>query len=377
MPYASRPDLPLGIGPRIGWKSAGGRAAGICCFLAAAVWAQGGGPKFRVLYYNKSPVGAAYVHTSAIAAMKDSVLSWGKTYGFTVDVGADATVMTAANLAKYQTVIFDNVSSETADAFPQASQRAALLDYMKTGGFVGIHAAAEAGRWPDLVSLLGAKMTIHTSETNELTAALNVDAGVASHPLVTGMAGTGSKLALPGKVSLVDEWYSYTASPRSIAGVKILYTLDEKTFVPAAAMGDHPIAWIRDMAGGGRMFYTGMGHSAPYLAQPFIRSLLVNAIFWSAGEGTTAVAPGAGRAAPGGAPAGGFSAQAAEPGRITVRAEGQGNVRVTVRTVSGNLAARAAGRAGENIGIGGLRARAYMVGVDGPSGHAARLVIGR
>ncbi len=371
---ASRPGLPIGdSNNRFGLM---GMAVCLYGFLALGAHAQAFGangvePKFRVLYYNKSPVGAAYVHTSAIAAMKDSIVSWGKTYGFTVDVATDATVMATANLAKYQSVVFDNVSSETADAFPLASQRSALLEYMQTGGFVGIHAAAEAGRWPDLVALLGAKMTIHTSETNELTATLNADAATMTHPMIAGMEGTGAKLTLPAKQSLVDEWYSYTASPRSISGVKILYTLDEKTFAPAAVMGDHPIAWIRNMTGGGRMFYTGMGHSAPYLAQPFIRSLLINAIFWSAGQATTATRPS------GAALRGRDFSVAQEPGRITVRAAGLGNVWVTVRDLSGTAVARRRGRGGESIGIDGLGEKPYVVSVDGAAGHNARLVMGR
>lgn len=330
--------------------------------FSAALGAQAQGvPAFRVLYYNKSPAGAAYVHTSAIAAMKDSILAWGRTYGFAVDVAADATVMNAANLAKYQTVVFDNVSSETADAFPQAAQRQALLDYMKTGGFVGIHAAAEAGRWPDLVFLLGAKMTIHTSETNELTAILNADGSAAGHAVLTGAA---PQLALPSKVSLVDEWYSYTASPRNLAGVKILYTLDEKTFVPAQAMGDHPIAWIRDMPGGGRMFYTGMGHSAPYLAQPFMRSLLINAIAWSAGKTTTGLT--------GSGIAGGISVSMPGAGRLSVRGPA-GAYAVVVRDLAGAVVARARRGNGAPIEFAGLRPGAYAITIASGAGHWSRL----
>jgi type 1 glutamine amidotransferase len=337
--------------------------------FSAALGAQAqGDPAFRVLYYNKSPAGAAYVHTSAIAAMKDSILSWGRAFGFSVDVAADASVMNAANLAKYRTVVFDNVSSETADAFPQASQRQALLDYMKTGGFVGIHAAAEAGRWPDLVSLLGAKMTIHTSETNELTATLNADAGAAGHPI---FAGAAPQLALPSKASLVDEWYSYTTSPRNVAGVKILYTLDEKTFVPAQVMGDHPIAWIRDMPGGGRMFYTGMGHSAPYLAQPFMRSLLINAIFWSAGKAATGLAGGGG---PEGIDASvpGIAVAIPGAGRLTVRGPA-GAYAVVVRDLAGAVVARARRANGAPAEFGGLRPGAYAIIVASGAGRWSRL----
>jgi type 1 glutamine amidotransferase len=349
-----------------------GKLAGLVlasCLLAQAAAAQDVS-KFRVLYYNKSPAGAAYVHTSAIAAMKDSILSWGKSFGFAVDVGADASVMSAANLAKYRTVVFDNVSSETADALPQAAQRTALLDYIKTGGFVGIHAAAEAGRWPDLVALLGAKMTIHTSETNELTAGLNLDAGAANLPLVAGMAATGSKITLPAKVSLVDEWYSYTASPRNIAGVQVLYTLDEKTFTPAAVMGDHPIAWYRVFPGGGRMFYTGIGHSAPYLAQPFVKNLLVNAIFATAGMDA---ASGIGAASLSGLAAG-FQARAAGPARLEVSVTGNGPHTLSLLSLDGKRIARRSGQGPRVYGFADLSAAGLvLIELVSPAGRRSGL----
>jgi cytochrome c len=249
-------------------------------------------PRFRVLHYGKSPAGAAYVHTNAMAVLKDSVVAWGKTYGFAVDVAADATVMTTANLARYQTIIFDNIPAETSDALPLASQRAALLEYMKTGGFVGTHATAEAARWTEFIAVLGAKMANHTSETTMATATLNADPGAAGHPILTGLAGTPVKMELPAKVVLADEWYTYSTNPRNLSGLKVLYTLDEKTFTPAGTMGDHPITWVREMPQGGRLFYTGSGHHGPYLAQPFIKSLLLNSIFWTAKqEGNTGLGP--------------------------------------------------------------------------------------
>jgi hypothetical protein len=239
-------------------------------------------PKFRVLLYNKSPSGEGYVHTLAKVTLDDSLKAWGKQFGFSVDVASDPALINVANLANYQTVIFNNVSAEVVDALPQLAQKNALLDYMKTGGFVANHAVSEAGRWPEMVSLLGSKMSNHTSETNLATATLNLDSGASNHPIIAGMAATDTKLKLVAKVSLADEWYSYTTNPRSVSGVKVLYTLDEKTFTPAGTMGDHPIAWVRTLPTGGRIFYTGIGHAGGFLTPAFTQSLFINAIFWTA-----------------------------------------------------------------------------------------------
>jgi type 1 glutamine amidotransferase len=287
-------------------------------------------PRFRVLYYGKSPAGAAYVHTAEMAAFKDTIVVWGKAYGFAVDVAADATVMTKENLAKYQTVVFDNIPSETSDALPQASQRAALLEYMKTGGFVGNHATSEASRWTEFVALLGAKMANHTNENTMATATENVDPAAANHPVVTGMAGAPAKFELAAKVVLADEWYTFTTNPRSLPGVKILYTLDEKTFTPAGSMGaDHPITWVRDMTGGGRLFYTGSGHHAPFLAQPFIRSMLLNAIFWTAKQDVNTAARSW------------TIAPIRGDGRVRLHAEADGPLSLLVKTGRGGLELRA------------------------------------
>jgi type 1 glutamine amidotransferase len=259
-------------------------------FSVAALLAMGMGPDgfaqsaaaFRVLVYSKSPTGEGYVHTAAKQTLKDSVKAWGQQYGFTVDLAEDASLINTANLAKYQTVIFNNVSAEVVDALPQASQKSALLEYMKTGGFVGLHAVTEAGRWPELVSLLGSKMANHTSETNLATATLNLDPDGEGHPIITGMSATGAKLSLVPKIQLSDEWYTYTSNPRSVSGVKILYTLDEKTFTAAGTMGDHPITWVRTLPTGGRIFYSGIGHAGGFLVPAYTRSLFLNAIYWTA-----------------------------------------------------------------------------------------------
>jgi len=328
-------------------------------------------PKFKVLYYNKSPVGAAYIHTSAIAAFRDSIQAWGRTYGFSVDIGADATIFNTANLAKYQTLVWDNISAETADALPLAAQRTAMLEHIKTSGFVGIHAALEANRWQEFVTLLGgAKMTVHTSETNELTAALDLDKGAANHPMVAGMSATGTKITLPARVSLKDEWYSYTSSPRNVAGVQMLYTLDETTFTPAARMNDHPIAWYRTYPTGGRMFYTGIGHSAPYLAQPFVKNLLVNAIFATAGMDATGTRmPGARFRA------NTFKARPAGSSGLTVTVDGEGPHHVTIRSLDGKWLAGRDGTGSQAYAFENLKPTGLvLVELTSPYGRGSSLV---
>ena len=48
------------------------------------------------------------------------------------------------------------------------------------------------------------------------------------------------------------------------------------------AMGeDHPVAWIREH-GGGRFFYTELGHDVPSLDTTFGRQHIIEGILWTA-----------------------------------------------------------------------------------------------
>lgn len=343
-------------------------------WLGAVIAAGQGNPSFRVLLYSKGPAGEAYVHAAAKAALKDSVVAWGRQYGFSVDVAEDASVMTAANLAKYQAVVFNNISAEVVDALPLAAQRTALIDYMKTGGFLGMHAVSEAGRWADLVSALGAKMANHTSETNPATATLNADPQALGHPILAGLAATGTRLPLAAKVSLADEWYTFAGNPRGLPGVQILYTLDETTFTPAGRMGaDHPIAWARTMPGGGRIFYTGIGHFGNYLGAGFTRSLFVNALFWTARMDASAGVVGG--VAAGSNPDHVFTALSLGVSQVTVSVELEGPYRLRISDLEGRLLAARNGSGVKAHTFKGLGSTGKVgIGLESASLSATRLV---
>jgi type 1 glutamine amidotransferase len=69
--------------------------------------------------------------------------------------------------------------------------------------------------------------------------------------------------------------------------------VDEKTYEPVRdhfktgggiAMGeDHPIAWLHEN-GGGRFFYTELGHDIRSLETPFGRQHITEAIKWAAAK---------------------------------------------------------------------------------------------
>ena len=74
--------------------------------------------------------------------------------------------------------------------------------------------------------------------------------------------GNASTAHLPPTWSRTDEWYNYRTNPR--ANVKVLASLDESSYTGGTMGGDHPITWCQNY-GGGRSWYTGLGHTEAVL----------------------------------------------------------------------------------------------------------------
>jgi type 1 glutamine amidotransferase len=112
----------------------------------------------RVLYVSTVAEGA-YAHTSRQHA-GDVIAALGQAAGaFTVTVTEDVSLLTAANLANYDAVVFF-----TAGELPiGADQKAALLQFVSGGkGFVGIHSATDTFyTWPEYGDLIGGYFENH------------------------------------------------------------------------------------------------------------------------------------------------------------------------------------------------------------------------
>jgi uncharacterized protein len=181
-----------------------------------------------------------------------------------------ASVMTAANLAQYSVVILNN-STESGKIF-NIDQRAALLEYMKKGGFIGFHGAGDTkGSWPDYSLYLGGELSSHGGGIAKLD--IDTSAYAKKHPILKD---------LPTTISFDEEWYSYKTNPRLAAGVKILYTLDEASCSGCTKMGDHPIMWVKEPPEGGKTFYYAMGHgNSIFQRNAFCKTVLARAITWT------------------------------------------------------------------------------------------------
>jgi type 1 glutamine amidotransferase len=176
--------------------------------------------------------------------------------GFAVDRTEDAGRFTSRRLARYEAVVF---LSATGNPLARASQRRALRRYIaRGGGFLGVHAAADAGStWPWYQGLVGAAFLRHAPGTS--SALVTVED---SSPAATR--------GLPRAWRRTDEWYQFRDDPRP------------RVHVLASVFG-HPIAWCQRY-GGGRSVYTGMGHTIESYSEPRFLRHLRGALLMAAGR---------------------------------------------------------------------------------------------
>jgi uncharacterized protein len=207
----------------------------------------------RLLVYTKT---AGYRHDSipaGVTAMRG--------LGFDVDHTEDE----LAGLDRYDAVVFLSTSGDILDA----RAKEALAGYLAAGGaWLGIHAASttEYG-WPWYGGLVGAWFDRHPAIQ---TAAITVEER--DHPATRHLGATWT---------WHDEWYAFRSNPR--ADVQVLLSVDETTYEGGTMGADHPIAWCREY-GGGRSFYTALGHTAEAFADERFTAHLRGALEWLVGR---------------------------------------------------------------------------------------------
>lgn len=205
----------------------------------------------------------------------------GAAHGIHVDVTETAKDITPQRLAQYPVLVLNN-ANELDKVFDE-KQRGAIEAWFKAGGgLVTLHAAlVRQTNWAWFYELAGCDFN---SDSDFLEARVVVDPGASNHPAVKGHGAEFKYKA---------DWTNHDKSVTGLPGVQVLLRVDEMSYEPVRdyfkprggkAMGkDHPIAWTREW-GGGRFFYTELGHSLPSLETPFGRQHIVEALRWAAGR---------------------------------------------------------------------------------------------
>jgi cytochrome c len=215
---------------------------------------------FSALIFSKT---TGYRHDSipnGIAAISEL----GAANGFSVDATEDSSFFTDDNLANYQVVIFLSTTGTILDE----KQKGAFQRFVENGnGYVGIHSATDTEYdWAWYGQLVGAYFRSHPSIQPALIQIEDPD-----HP---------STAPLTQPWPRTDEWYNFRSNPRG--SVHVLATMDESSY-DGGDMGDHPIAWCHEVAGGGRSWYTALGHTVESYSEPLFRQHLLGGIMTAAG----------------------------------------------------------------------------------------------
>jgi type 1 glutamine amidotransferase len=229
----------------------------------------------RVLCFS----GTGWYRHPDIPAINHWLVKTGANYGIQIDVSETAKDLSSKRLADYDVLLLNNAN--TLDKVFDEKQRKIVEDwYAAGGGIVGVHAAlVRQENWPWLHDLAGCDFD---SDSDFLEARIVVDPKAKDHPSVKGHGDSFLYKA---------DWTNHTKSVTGLEGVQVLLRVDETSYEPVRkyfqeregkAMGeDHPVAWIREH-GGGRFFYTELGHDVPSLDTTFGRQHIIEGILWTA-----------------------------------------------------------------------------------------------
>ncbi len=175
---------------------------------------------------------------------------------FDVDTSESVTSFTKENLNKYKALVFLNPTGS--NVFSD-EQKQALKGYINNGGgLLGVHAATDfCFEWEWYGKMMGAFFNDHPKVQQAQLVVVNP-----KDKLVKGMPATWLH---------TDEWYNFKAFNEN---VKVLVKVDETSYQGGKMRNDHPIVWCHEFEGG-RVFYTGLGHTpATYTDELFLKQLL-------------------------------------------------------------------------------------------------------
>ena len=236
--------------------------------------AMGEGTTLKVLLFS----GTGWFRHPDIPIVNGWIVRLGAEHNMQIDVSETGSDISKEKLSYYDVLLFNNAN--VLDKVFNEDQRNAIEEWYKDGGaIVGLHALlVHQENWPWIMELGGCDFN---SDSEFLKAKVVVDSAAMDHPAVKGM----------GKEFWYEaDWTNHTNTVTGLPGVQVLLRVDESTYEPVreyfktrggVAMGkDHPIAWTR-VWGGGRFFYTELGHDIRSMDTDFGRQHLIEGIKWA------------------------------------------------------------------------------------------------
>jgi len=262
--------LIAGLVPAAGITTAGAVTAGSASAATAA--SDRSGPKYKVLVL--VPANFTKAQKTGVQELRQRGLD----ENFTIEVTSDTSLVSAANLPKYRSVVFLNT---TGDYLTDAQQDAFEAYFRAGGGFLGIGSAVELEPgWQFLTDVLGSR-----------SAAAALPAQAVTNKVAD--RGHDASKNLPEYWNLTDTYYNWTSNVRGLSHV--LTTVSDAPFnktgdgptlnaLTGGTMGaDHPVTWCKDYRGG-RSYYTNHGASDAAWTNANLVTELVGAIAWASGQ---------------------------------------------------------------------------------------------
>jgi len=223
-----------------------------------------------------------FFHTGGIAGGNKAIELMGtKTGAYTADCSREYASLEAANLAKYDALVFNNTTHLDTFAWGlSAAQKQAILAFVRGGkGIIGIHSATDNFyKWPEGQKMLGASFFGHPWAGGG-TWSIKLDEP--THPLAKAFGGKG--------FTLKDEIYQFK-EPYNRANCRVLLSVDLADAATEAGGkrkarkdGDYAISWIK-REGEGRVFYCSLGHDMNVFQEPAILQFYLDGIQYALGD---------------------------------------------------------------------------------------------
>ncbi|RBQ05313.1 ThuA domain-containing protein [Pedobacter miscanthi] len=215
----------------------------------------------KVLVFSKTK---GFRHNS-IEIGKEIIQKLGTEHHFDVDTTENAGLFTEDNLKNYAAVIFLSTTGDVLDN----KQQVAFERYIQAGGgYVGIHAATDTEYdWPWYGKLAGAYFISHPAVQE-------------AKFIIKDKKHPATKFFTDSVWMRKDELYNFKDINPDI---KVLITLDEKSYTGGKNGDFHPFSWYHNFDGG-RAFYTCMGHTKEGWAEDKFQKHLWGGIEYAIGK---------------------------------------------------------------------------------------------
>jgi len=222
--------------------------------------AQGDSSQPKIMVFSKT---ASFRHESIPTGIK-AVKKLSRENGYQVVATEDSQRFNKDTLATYDAIIILNT---TGNVFNEAQQKAFKAFVQAGGGVVGVHAASDTEfEWPWYGRMIGAYFVDHPAIQEATIKVVNHD-----HPATAHLSDQWVR---------TDEWYNY----RNIQDdLHVLAYLDESSYEGGTNGAEHPFAWYHEFDGG-RIFYTGGGHTNESYSEPAFMQHLLGGIEYVLGE---------------------------------------------------------------------------------------------